>query len=262
METNAALEELRSRSAPRKLTDSSVSILKPDSGYYTSGGIAGKTDGDVLYAVWSGLHELYEPEFTLKKLKNYLEKRKLPDPEGKDLVDIQRSCHKGLEGVVLVKGLDLGSRGTWEDDTWYKVTAKGLTTDESEEERLKTLRNIIISCSCDRQTWQGICRAPAYQRRSFGDYRKAEDNPSPFVDSTTHDHITIGINHLVIHWGTYDMEIFGYTPHAISVGKEFIKNVLGHQTFRAPNYIINQAYGHLQWILYKPIIDKVRNSMK
>lgn len=261
MKTASKLSGRRERSSPRKLTDSSTSIIKPESGYYICGGITSKVDGDILYAVWDGLHELYEPEFTLRQLKNYLKKRKLPDPEGENLIDTRRSCHEGLEGVVFVKGLSL-DRGTWEDDTWYKVTAKGLTTDENKEEQLKTLRNIIISCGCDRQTWQGICRAPAYQRRSFGDYRTAEDNPSPFVDSPLHHHPTIALDFLTIRFGTYNMEIFGFTPHSIEIGKEFIKRASRHNTLRAPNYIINQAYRDLQYRLFRPIIEKVRNSME
>jgi len=259
METKVALEKLKKRSTPRKLIDSSVNILKPGSGYYTCGGITSKIDGDVLYAVWAGLHEFYEPELSLKRLKNYLKTRKLPDPEGKDLVDTRRSCHKGLEGVIVVKGMSL-SRGTWEDDTWYKVGLKNLTADESEKEQVKTLRNVIVSCGCDRQTWQGICRAPAYQRRSFGDFKSAEDNPGPFVDSPLHHHPIIALNHTVIRFGAYDMEIFGYTPHAVVIGKEFVKEILKYNVI-LPIFRINQAYRDLQDLLYKPIIDKVKNSM-
>ena len=248
--------------AVRKSVDAMTSMLKPSSGYYTAGGITGKVDGDVLYAVWDGLAELYEPELSLNKLKKYLKIRKLPDPEGRELVNTKRSCHEGLEAVIFVKGLSLArSRPTWENNTWYKVQLNNLTADDSPEEKLKTLRNIKISCSCDGHIWHGICRPPAYQRRLFGDYRSAKDNPSPFIDSTIHGHSSIAFNYAAVRLGTYDMGIFGYTPHALGIGKKFIKGVLDHNV-ELPDYRINRAYGDLQYDLFKPVIDQIKNGVR
>jgi len=227
----------RKASPSRKLIDSSF-VWKKDDGYYAVIDIMSRVDSAVLTTVAFNLYGNY-PEFSISELKRYLRLRKLPDPNGYSLVDEKRSCYDNVESIVYVRAL---TKKRWERKEYNKVKIKNLVLENASfREKVKSLRNLEVSCSCPRAEYQSICRPAYYQRRIFKDPRTYKDIPGSFINSVFCKHACIALDWLTLFYGTASFEYFGPSPHVIEASKIVIKDFLRFKP-RYPDYKLNNLY--------------------
>jgi hypothetical protein len=249
----------------RRLTDSLM--VYPSGDFYVGYDLIGKLDADVMFALAYGLDSLYRespPKITKKNLKSYLKKRGLPDTENVNIVDERKSCHDDLELNVRVKGLSLQPRRitekmpptkSWEDGTYYNVDVLNIGTDEGGE------HDLFFLCGCPRYFNGILCRSPADQRRSFGDYRNRTSRPAPYT-MHLHDHVGVALNYGAIFLETDPMKIWGYPEEAVQIEKHLLDYMKRIPIGRWPQYRLNNAFNKdFGKALFNPVIMEVRKRI-
>jgi hypothetical protein len=254
-------------SAMRKLTDSSVCYLQHGSGLYPCFDLATKMLADLLYARWAGVDDVYRGgkiDVTPKKITNFLKRMGFPDTAGLPLVDTKKACYEDREANIPVfrveemKNLakEKGRRKPRPMKLYDEVDLLNICKQsDSDEEKIATLDNIMAICQCDRYFKQKLCRAPAYQRRQFGDPRTVESIDSPYV-MPFDLHPLIALNHAYVQLGAYGMGILsGYPETFVEKEKELIRKMTILGVDKAwPLYRINWAFRDYNKP-FKPLVD-------
>jgi len=238
----------RERNPLQKYFDSLEKIRKLD-GNFILAGASRKIDGDVLYAVWENLYDLYGPEIKPSELRRYLRKRDLPIPVGRELVYEGESTYDGSNAKIVVNGL---SSKTWEDRTKYDININSILSGNEERCACSTLANIEIACGCISGEKLSKKTPPSMQNR-------LPRSPTVAVDAVIDHHTTIALNYLVSRFGAYDLELFGYPAESVKLEKIFIRRVIDdRENWFRRNYQLNEKYKGLQEELFRPLRERIR----
>ena len=234
------------RSTPRKLADSSIVVKQPI--YYLGGTLTSAAIGNVAYAVAYGLEDLFD--FGERVLDEFMRLRGVADVRGSNLVDVRKSCHEFIEGMVYVKSL---SKNGFDDNYPYRIKIKNLVTREVPDVMHQiSFYNLDVECPCPRAYCVTTCRAPVNQREQFGDFKTLKSVPGPFIATDLCKHSWVALNHLVIFYDTADFGLFGLTEHTTGVISEFVKEVVrnGYNERKMPEYKLNEKYEMLAHELF------------
>jgi len=233
-------------STPRKLTSTSFTWRTSDHGYAALDPTS-RVDSAVAYIVAEGMEEIFFPDFRQSELKRYLRKRKLPDEFDKPIVNEEKSCFSGVEGVVEVSQLNRFSK---RKDKYYKVSINNLIqSKQSFYDKVMSLNHLKVSCTCPRKSFQCITRPSKYQRSFYKDEVPYGEVPDSFIESVFCKHAYVAIDYLVFYYNVEGFGVFGLPQNVIDVSKEVIKRQLEFNR-KLPNYMMSPTIRSI----YKPLL--------
>ncbi len=228
-----------SRSVPRKEIDSSFAWKKYD-GCYASVDLMSRVNSALLFNLSYGLYDVNFPNISKRRIKRYLKLRRLPNTEGVELVDEDKSCYSNIEAVVFVRSL---GKKTWEKENYNQVSINNLVgEDETTERKKDSIMNIKVVCPCIRSAFERSCRTATFQRDIFNDGRGGGDVPGPFVDSVFCKHTLVGMDWITTFNGGANFRFFGiHAKRTTNMSNQVIEYILNRnlKCTSHPDYVIN-----------------------
>ncbi len=233
----------------RKILNTSFFILQ-DRGLYLAMDVTSRVDAAALFIVNYNLYG--DCELKPRVFKKYLKLRGLPVPENTNIVNEKNSCFDNREGIVEVRAF---SKKRWEKKEYNTVEIKNLCFNYAKkEEKVSSLKNLEVKCSCKISNFLRISRPPKEKRLMFRDTRRPDQIPCPYVGSYIDTHANVALDWVADFYSTANFGVFGPTKNTVKISEIVIKDVVKYK-LRLPKYKLNQLFAKLKLRMFGPLLE-------